>query len=456
MADKINVLIVGSGGREQALAQAFARSAHLGRAVIGPGNPGTKPPFENVALDSLDGRALIALCQREAIGLVVIGPEAPLVAGVADGLRAAGVAVFGPGAKAARLEGSKAFTKAFCAAHAIPTARAALFHSPEEAKIHLKTQADTVGLPIVLKADGLAAGKGVIVAHTLQEALGAVDHLMGAALGEAGQTLLIEEYLEGEEISFFALCDGERAVAFMSAQDHKRVGEGDTGANTGGMGAYAPAPQCDAQLTQTIMATIITPTLNAMSAAGTPYRGVLFAGVMLTRAGPKLIEFNVRFGDPETQAMLPLIDEDLLVLLDACARGALRQTTIALKSEVALSVVLAAQGYPHSPRPGGLITGLAACDGKDVIITQAGTALVDGALVAHGGRVLNVTALGDTYHSARRKAYDALAGIHYADGFFRRDIGHRALAFDDTRQAAYVSALDDTRQAACVSAKAMP
>jgi phosphoribosylamine--glycine ligase len=356
----------------------------------------------------------------------VIGPEAPLVAGLVDALTTAGIKAFGPTRAAARLEGSKAFTKDFCARHAIPTAAYKCCESRAEALAYL----DQVGAPIVVKADGLAAGKGVTVAQTRTEAETAIDQIFAGAFGAgAGSRAVLEEVLLGEEASFFALCDGEGAMAFASAQDHKRVGENDTGPNTGGMGAYSPAPIVDAAMERRIMAEIIRPTLRGMAAEGAPFRGVLFAGLMIGPKGPQLIEFNVRFGDPETQAILPRLQEDLLALLLAAADGQLPARAPRFSSEVGLTVVLAAKGYPGPPRKGGLIRGLD--NVTDAMVTQAGTRLVGEELVADGGRVLNVTALAPDVAAARARVYAAIDKIEWADGFCRRDIGARALQKGD-------------------------
>ena len=416
----MNVLLIGSGGREHALALALARSPLLTRLIAAPGNPGIAALASCFAIDVADHAAVLALCAAEKIDFVVVGPEGPLVAGLVDDLAAAGIAAFGPGKAAAQLEGSKGFTKDLCHAAGIPTAAYRRFANLAAARDYVQAQ----GAPIVIKADGLAAGKGVVVAQTVAEALAALDMVFVAP----GAQVVVEALLGGEEASFFALCDGRRALAFGSAQDHKRVGEGDTGPNTGGMGAYSPAPIVTHAMAQRVMDEIILPTLAEMSARGTPFRGMLFAGLMIDDAGPQLIEFNTRFGDPETQVILPRLQEDLLALLLACARGDLPEQPVRFSQQAALSVVIAAQGYPAAPKKHGAIKGLdqaAALPG--VVVTQAGTTMKDGHLVATGGRVLNVTGTGADIAEARSRAYAAVALVDYPDGFFRRDIGWRAL-----------------------------
>ena len=415
----VNVLLLGSGGREHAMARALAASPRLTALYAAPGNPGIAAHAACLGLDPCDHGAVIDACRTHAIGFVVVGPEAPLVVGLVDALEAAGIAAFGPSAAAAQLEGSKGFTKDFCTRHAIPTAAYRRCADLAAALAYLAER----GAPIVVKADGLAAGKGVTVAATLAEA----EAALAAIFAEAGASAVIEEVLEGEEASFFALCDGHRALAFASAQDHKRVGEGDTGPNTGGMGAYSPASNVDAAMTRRIMREIVEPTMDGMAAEGTPFKGVLFAGLMIGGDGPKLIEYNVRFGDPETQAILPRLEDDLLTLLFACAVGELPSMPPRFAADVGLTVVMAAAGYPGAPRTGGTIDGLDDLDG--VLVTQAGTRHDDaGRLVANGGRVLNVTALAPDLADAREAAYAALARVAWTDGFYRRDIGHRALA----------------------------
>ncbi|MEI9914837.1 MAG: phosphoribosylamine--glycine ligase [Methylovirgula sp.] len=420
----MNVLLLGSGGREHALALQISKSPLLGRLFAAPGNPGIAGGATCVALDPTDTTAVIDFCRVMDVGFVVVGPEAPLVAGLVDELAEAGIKAFGPRRAAAQLEGSKGFTKDLCTAFAIPTAAAAQFSDADTAKEFIRSR----GAPIVVKADGLASGKGVVVAESIAEAEAAVDQMLGGLFGTAGQTLVIEEFLDGEEISFFALCDGKNARAFASAQDHKRVGEGDTGPNTGGMGAYSPAPVMDDTLSTRVMDEIINPALRGMAQMGTPFVGVLFAGLMLTNDGPKLIEFNVRFGDPETQAILPRLQGDLLALMLACAEGRLIRQSFSLSAQHALTVVLAANGYPGTPKKGTEIRGLdkaAALPG--VVITQAGTKREGAHLLADGGRVLNVTGLGATLAEAQARAYAAVDAIDWPGGFCRRDIGWRAL-----------------------------
>ncbi len=420
----MNILLIGSGGREHALAIAISASPLTGELFVAPGNPGTAGIAANVALDIENHAVVVAFCQARAIGLVVVGPEAPLVDGIADSLQAAGVPVFGPSKLAAQLEGSKGFTKDLCKEASIPTAAYERFSDPAAAKSYIRGR----GAPIVVKADGLAAGKGVIVAEHLPEAEAAIDMIFGGAFGAAGAEVVVEDFLEGEEASFFALCDGERAIALASAQDHKRVGEGDTGPNTGGMGAYSPAPIMTDEMIERTMSEIIEPAVRRMKERGTPYRGVLFAGLMIGAKGPQLIEFNARFGDPETQVILPRLDQDIVPLLLACARGNLPNAPVKLKDQTALTVVFAANGYPDAPERGSLIGSLELASGvDDVTITHAGTKLDGDKLLANGGRVLNVTALASNVSDAREKAYQALAMIDWPGGFFRNDIGWRAV-----------------------------
>jgi len=414
----ITVLLLGSGGREDALAMGLRQSPSCDRLIAAPGNPGIARWAECVALDPSHPEKVVALARQHNAGLVVVGPEAPLVAGVADACRAAGIPVFGPSAAAAMLEGSKGFTKDLCLAEGIPTARFVRVAETEDAVRAL----GEFTLPVVVKADGLAAGKGVTIALTREEAEDAVRAAGGAPL-------VIEEFLEGEEASLFALVDGEQAVALASAQDHKRVGEGDTGPNTGGMGAYSPAPVLTAELEARAMAEIVVPTARAMARAGTPFSGLLYAGLMLTAEGPKLIEYNVRFGDPECEAIVPRLEGDLVQLLLAVAQGRMDEVRPALSGQHSMTVIVAAQGYPGTPRKGGLIDGVEAAERvPGVTVFHAGTARHgSGALLSAGGRVLAVTALGDTLAEARARAYQAVDAIDFADGFHRRDIGWREL-----------------------------
>jgi phosphoribosylamine--glycine ligase len=415
----MDILLLGSGGREDALAWRLRQSPSCGQLIAAPGNPGIARWADCVAIDPCDPEAVVELARAGHIDLVVVGPEAPLVAGVADALRAAGIAVFGPNAAAAQLEGSKGFTKDLCRANAIPTARYMRVDSVADAKAAL----DQFGLPVVIKADGLAAGKGVTVALSRAEAEAAID--------DAGdEPLVIEEFLEGEEASLFALVDGDTAVALASAQDHKRVGEGDTGPNTGGMGAYAPAPVLTPELQRRAMDEIILPTARALAAAGTPFSGVLYAGLMLTAEGPRLIEYNVRFGDPECEAIMPLIDGDFAELLHAVATGRLDEIDPPrLIDKHSMTVVVAARGYPGTPASGGLVREIDAAEQVDgVCVFHAGTMIGGEGLVAKGGRVLAVTAVAETFANARARAYRAVDQIDFADGFHRRDIGWRELA----------------------------
>ena len=420
----MNLLLIGSGGREHALAWKLGQSPKLDRLFIAPGNGGTSAVGENVALDVEDHAAIIAFCKAEAVDFVVVGPEAPLVAGLADDLRAAGLLVFGPSAAAAQLEGSKAFTKALCDRMAIPTAAYARFTERAPALAYL----DTRQAPIVVKADGLAAGKGVTVAATIAEAKEAVEACFDGAFGAAGAELVIEECLVGEEASIFAISDGKNFVTLASAQDHKRVFDNDEGPNTGGMGAYSPAPAVDADMLARIEKEIIGPTIAGMAEAGMPFQGVLFAGLMLTADGPKLIEHNVRFGDPECQVLMMRLRSDLLDLLLASARGELSGITPDWREEAALTVVMAAKGYPGSYAKGTVIGGLDGLDSDIVRVFHAGTKQVEGAVTANGGRVLNVTALGASVAEAQARAYMTVDAIDWPDGFCRRDIGWRAVA----------------------------
>ncbi len=418
----MNVLLIGSGGREHALAWKLAASPMLTRLYAAPGNPGIAMEAEIVALDVADHAAVATFCKDKAIGLVIVGPEAPLVAGLSDDLRAAGIRVFGPSQAAARLEGSKGFTKDLCARFEIPTAAYGRFTEAAAAADYVRGQ----GAPIVVKADGLAAGKGVTVAMTVDEALEAIDACFDGAFGGAGAEVVVEEFMTGEEASFFCLCDGKTALPFGTAQDHKRVGEGDTGPNTGGMGAYSPAPVMTPAIIQRTMVEIIEPTVRGMRDLGSPFSGVLFAGLMITDTGPKLIEYNVRFGDPECQVLMMRLKDDLLVLLNAAVDGQLAHTSARWRDEAALTVVMAAKGYPGTPSRGAVIGGLDSVP-EGVEVFHAGTAERDGKIVANGGRVLNVTAFGDTVTEAQKRAYAGVDRIAWPEGFCRRDIGFRAV-----------------------------
>jgi len=412
----MNILLLGSGGREDALAWRLRQSPSCETLVAAPGNPGIARWAECVEIDPCDPQAVIGLAEGRGIDLIVVGPEAPLVAGVADAARAAGIATFGPSAAASQLEGSKGFTKDLCARAGIPTADYVRVETEAEALAML----DRFSVPVVIKADGLAAGKGVTVAMTSDEAQAAIR-----AAGDG--PMVIEEFLEGEEASLFALVDGTRAIALASAQDHKRVGEGDTGPNTGGMGAYSPAPVLTAELEARAMREIVEPTARAMAEAGTPFSGVLYAGLMLTSAGPKLIEYNVRFGDPECEAIMPRIEGDFAALLDHVATGVAFDAP-RLSNDTTMTVIVAAKGYPGTPAKGGAIRNLDSAEQIDgVTVFQAGTASGGGQLVANGGRVLAVTARGRSLGEARDRAYKAVDRIDFADGFHRRDIGWREL-----------------------------
>jgi phosphoribosylamine--glycine ligase len=420
----MNILLLGSGGREHALAWKIAGSPLADKLYCAPGNAGIAQEAELVALDVADHAAVIAFCRANAIELVVVGPEAPLVAGIVDDLTAAGIKAFGPTKQAAQLEGSKGFTKDLCRANNIPTGAYERFKDAGAAKDYIRK----IGAPIVVKADGLAAGKGVVVAETLDQALDAVDMIFGGGLGTAGSEVVVEEFLDGEEASFFALCDGETAIALASAQDHKRVLDGDKGPNTGGMGAYSPAPVMTPEMTARTMDEIVLPTVRAMAAMGAPYKGVLFAGLMITRDGPKLIEYNVRFGDPETQVLMLRMMSDIVPAMIAACDGQLRNFDLRWYPDAALTVVMAAKGYPGAYEKNTVIDGLDAAAQLDgVEIFHAGTAARDGKVVATGGRVLNVCGIGKSVGEAQARAYAAVEAITWPGGFCRRDIGWRAV-----------------------------
>jgi phosphoribosylamine--glycine ligase len=422
----MNVLLLGSGGREHALAWKLAQSPTLTKLYAAPGNPGIAQHAECVDLDPVHIESVLAFARDEKVGLVVIGPEGPLVAGLADLLRENGVLTFGPDKAAAQLEGSKGFTKDLCARENIPTAGYTRFADKEAALAGL----EKFGLPVVIKADGLAAGKGVVIAETADDARAAIEDMFDGSFGDAGTEVVVEEFLTGEEASFFALTDGESVIPFGSAQDHKRVGDGDVGPNTGGMGAYSPAPVLTPELQDRAMEEIVIPTVRAMKAAGMPYSGVLYAGLMLTADGPKLIEYNARFGDPECQVLMMRFDGDLLALLLAVAENRLADLgAIELADRASLTVVMAARGYPGTPEKGGAISGINSAEANvGIKVFHAGTASADGRIIANGGRVLNVTGTGGTIAEAQTAVYRAIDAIDFPSGFYRRDIGWRELA----------------------------
>ena len=425
----MNILLIGGGGREHALAWKIAASPLADRVYCAPGNAGIAREAECAALDCADHGAIIAFCRAKAIDFVVVGPEAPLVAGLVDDLEAAGIKTFGPTKAAARLEGSKGFTKDLCRANNIPTAAYARFDAATPAKQYLRRMA----APIVVKADGLAAGKGVVVAATTDEAEAAVDMMFAGALGAAGRAIIIEELLVGEEASFFVLSDGENAVPLATAQDHKRAFDGDGGPNTGGMGAVSPAAVMTPALERRALDEIVLPTLSAMKAMGAPYKGVLYAGLMITGEGPKLIEYNVRFGDPECQVLMLRLMSDLVPALIAARDGMLKNFALRWFPEVALTVVMAAKGYPGDYAKGSVIGGLGEAEKIDgVEVFHAGTRKENGCILANGGRVLDVTAGGKTFAEARARAYAAVDKIVWPEGFCRRDIGARAVEREKT------------------------
>jgi len=426
----VNLLLIGSGGREHALAWALAASPLVTRIYCAPGNAGIAGIAECVAIDAMAIDQLLEFAREKKIDFAVIGPEAPLVAGIADRFEAAGIRTFGPSAKAAMLEGSKAFVKDLCMENDIPTAAYKRCRDAATAKAY----AATLPLPVVVKADGLAAGKGVIIAETREAADDAIEQMFGGSFGAAGSEVVIEEFLEGEEASFFALTDGVYVLPLIGAQDHKRVGDGDVGPNTGGMGAYSPAPILNADLSAEVVTRILQPTVDAMRARGTPYVGVLFAGLMITAEGPKLIEYNCRFGDPECQVLMLRLKSDLLPALMAARDGILDSVDLRWSEDAALTVVMAARGYPGSYDKGTEIRGLEkAREVPGVQIFHAGTGMRDGRLVATGGRVLNVSATGHDVREAQRRAYEAVALIDWPAGFCRHDIGWRAIARENPK-----------------------
>ncbi len=420
----MNILILGSGGREHALAWAVMQNPKCDKLIVAPGNAGIAQIADCASFDVNDGGVVVTFAEENAIDLVIVGPEAPLAAGVADALRNASIPVFGPSAAAAKLEASKSFTKEICDAAKAPTAGYAHFTDLASAKAYVTEQ----GMPLVIKADGLAAGKGVIIPETLEEALAALDDMFGGAFGEAGAEVVIEEFMTGEEASYFILVDGETVLPIGTAQDHKRVGEGDTGPNTGGMGAYSPAPVLTDEIAQKALDEIIKPTMAEMARRGTPYQGVLYAGLMIENGQPRLVEYNVRFGDPECQVLMLRLGAQALDLIHACAEGRLAEAQVNWADDHAMTVVLAASGYPGSYEKGTAINGLdAITEDSFNVMFHAGTSEKDGQVVATGGRVLNATARGATLQEARDRAYALVDAVDWPEGFCRRDIGWRAL-----------------------------
>ena len=420
----MRVLVIGSGGREHALAWKIAQSPLLTKLFIAPGNGGTGAVAENLPVDITDHAAVIALCKAHQIDFVVVGPDAQVVAGLGDDVRAAGFTCFCPSKAAGQLEGSKGFTKALCDEMGIPTAAYGRFTTEATALAYVYTR----GAPIVVKADGLAAGKGVTVAMSVEEAEEAIIDCFSGTFGEAGAEVVIEEFMEGEEVSLFVLCDGKDTLLLTTAQDHKRAFDGDIGPNTGGMGAYSPATIMTDELLAEVMDSVIAPTVKGLAARGTPYQGVLYAGLMLTADGPKLVEYNARFGDPETQVLVMRLKSDLLDLLHATATGTLSGKTAEWSDDVALTVIMASKGYPGPYGKGSEIRGVDGLDGPEIVVFHAGTQRDGARLLAAGGRVLNVTALGPTVQEAQNRAYASVDKIDWPDGFCRRDIGWRAIA----------------------------
>lgn len=419
----MKVLLIGSGGREHALAWKIVQSPLCEKLYCAPGNAGIAKSAECVSLDASDHNAVISFCRYKNIGFVVVGPEAPLVAGLVDDLEEAGIDAFGPSAYAAQLEGSKGFTKDLCAEFNIPTAAYKRFTDADSAKDFL----NEMSLPVVVKADGLAAGKGVIIAESREDAEAGIDACFEGSFGEAGHEVVIEEFLVGEEASLFALCDGQTALMLGTAQDHKRVGDGDTGPNTGGMGAYSPAPVMTQEMIDRTMSEIIVPTLAGMHSRGAPFRGILYAGLMITEKGPELIEYNVRFGDPECQVLMLRLKSDILELMQAASRGSMLEVEAAWHEDPALTIVMASKGYPGSYEKGTEINGVTEAEANGAIVFHAGTSEKDGQLLATGGRVLNVTARGKTVSDAQKAAYSAVSQINWDNGFCRTDIGWRAI-----------------------------
>ncbi len=420
----MNILILGSGGREHSLAWAIQQNPKCDRLIVAPGNAGIAQMCDCADINILDGDSVATFAEENAIDFVIIGPEAPLAAGVADRLRDAGLLVFGPSKAAAALEASKSFTKAICDASGAPTASYGHFHDADAARAHIKTH----GAPIVVKADGLAAGKGVIVAMTEDEALAAIDDMFDGSFGDAGAEVVIEEFMDGEEASFFVLCDGTNILPIGTAQDHKRVGDGDTGPNTGGMGAYSPAPVMTETVTQKALTEIVQPCMDEMRKRGTPFEGVLFVGLMIKDGQPRLVEYNVRFGDPECQTLMMRLGGQILDLLQACAEHRLADAQVNWADDHALTIVMAANGYPGSYEKGSVINGLDTLpeDSKNMVF-HAGTTQAGGDITATGGRVLAVTARGDSLQDARDRAYAMTKSIDWPGGFYRSDIGWRAL-----------------------------
>ncbi|MEL0088891.1 MAG: phosphoribosylamine--glycine ligase [Rhodospirillales bacterium] len=420
----MRVLVVGSGGREHALVWSIAASPLATEIYCAPGNAGIAEDAICVPIQATDVEGLVAFAQKERIDLVVIGPEASLAAGLADALEKEGLLAFGPSAKATEIESSKGYMKDLCTRIGVPTAAYKRFNDREKAAAYIREE----GAPIVVKADGLAAGKGVVVAQTVEEALKALDACFDGSFGDAGAEVVIEECLEGEEVSFFALVDGDHALPFSSAQDHKRAFDGDKGPNTGGMGAYSPAPVMTEEMTETVMSTIVRPIVEAMKEEGRPFKGTLFAGLMMTVDGPKVIEFNARFGDPETQAILPRLRSDFLPALVVAAEGGLKHFDLRWKTESCLTVVMAAKGYPGAYQKGTVIRNVESANAiRGVTVFHAGTVQTDNDLLSAGGRVLAVTGEGSDFREARERAYAGVEAIDWEDGFWRSDIGHRAL-----------------------------
>ena len=424
----MRVMVIGSGGREHALAWKIAQSPLVEALYVAPGNGGTEGLATNLPVDLDDHAAVIAAAREHGVDFVVVGPDAQVVAGLGDDLRAAGIACFCPSREAGQLEGSKSFTKALCDEFDIPTAAYARFTDEAAALAYVRAQ----GAPIVIKADGLAAGKGVTVAMRLEEAEAAVSDCFAGAFGQAGAAVVIEEMMEGEEVSLFVLTDGEAILPLTTAQDHKRAHDGDTGPNTGGMGAYSPAPVMTRELFETAMRRIVEPTVRGMARRGTPYRGVLYAGLMLTADGPKLVEYNARFGDPECQVMMLRLDSDIVPLLHAAATGTLAGHQVRWKDQYALTVIMATKGYPGAYGKGSEIGGVEGLDGPDLVVFHAGTKREGGRLLANGGRVLNVTALGASVRKAQQRAYHGVDQIDWPEGFCRRDIGWREISREES------------------------